>query len=366
MNELQVHRKFALEKLGEELFREFLLWAKKKNISGEELLGDMNKTLMYILEFDREKQSMGSVSKMRFKGAGRAVFEEKELETLLRSKDPGEILSLKNFGTEKGFGFVANKQIPKYKSILQLKPSWIAVFAKNICSFCGFEEATISCSNCKWESYCSVHCRDQAKKTYHEILCKKDMCAVMERLSKSPISGTRYNLFIYKIFAHMLIKGFASWKEIESIKFLSGFQAFEMDPNTHTAAYRDLCKFFEEEKFEKIIDFEQYINLVSVITINVFGWYSQVYGDKPSGNFGLFTVGSFFNHECDPNCEYYFENGKMSFVSMKPIEVGQELFISYVSEGKSYDQRAKALSMYGFVCNCKLCISERAAFESDQ
>lgn len=368
MAEIQVHRKFAVEKLGETLFRDFLKWAKRKNISGEELLGDMSKTLYYVSLFGQENDNIQKSSPVTVKGLGKAVFDEKEFLQKFRSVDSLEILDIKKITPQKGWGIVAKRDLKKLNPVLDLKPSWFITLAKNVCCFCGYEEATISCKYCDNESYCSVYCRQKAQETYHDLLCKKDVSKMMDKAKNSLVAGSKYHLFVSKIFSHMIMHDKKSWKDVDSLKFLSGFQSALLNVEGYKVGYQVLCELFEKEKFSERMDFDEYMKLISVIVLNVFGWHQDVDGpvSPTTENMAIFCFGSFFNHSCVPNCEYYFREGKMYFVCVEPTKKGEELFISYIGDCPNFEARKKALLIYGFSCECPLCQKDCKEVEKEE
>ena len=45
----------------------------------------------------------------------------------------------------------------------------------------------------------------------------------------------------------------------------------------------------------------------------------------------------------------------MIFITNKDINIGEELFISYLNTNKDKNNKLRLLHQYGFNCNCKLC-----------
>jgi SET domain-containing protein len=74
----------------------------------------------------------------------------------------------------------------------------------------------------------------------------------------------------------------------------------------------------------------------------------------------LLSFGSFFNHSCVPNVEYFADLSKpneisFQFQALQDIEDGQQLFIPYIDTSLSSKERKAALNSYGFVCSCPRC-----------
>lgn len=89
--------------------------------------------------------------------------------------------------------------------------------------------------------------------------------------------------------------------------------------------------------------------------------------DKHSGTFlnnegvGLYTLQSACNHSCIPNAEPSFlqNNHRLSLVSLKDIQEGEEIFISYLDEcmleRSRHSRRKELVSNYLFLCDCPRC-----------
>lgn len=79
---------------------------------------------------------------------------------------------------------------------------------------------------------------------------------------------------------------------------------------------------------------------------------------------GLYRLGSFMNHSCDPNIGMPQPSlsAKAQWVALRDISIGEELVDSYVAleEGAKHDRELRRQILYEnyhFWCNCKLCAS---------
>ena len=73
---------------------------------------------------------------------------------------------------------------------------------------------------------------------------------------------------------------------------------------------------------------------------------------------GHYSTVARLNHSCDPNIEWRSVDGtnKLEFVALRDISEGEELFISYIDQTKSREDRnAELKSLYGFTCTCVRC-----------
>ncbi|KAK4229186.1 SET domain-containing protein 5, partial [Podospora fimiseda] len=71
----------------------------------------------------------------------------------------------------------------------------------------------------------------------------------------------------------------------------------------------------------------------------------------------VYTVVSRINHGCKPNAYTRFipEHLQVSVAAIREIEEGEEITISYLTLGKTSDERKEALKQWGFECTCDLC-----------
>ncbi|RKP34342.1 hypothetical protein BJ085DRAFT_13641, partial [Dimargaris cristalligena] len=66
------------------------------------------------------------------------------------------------------------------------------------------------------------------------------------------------------------------------------------------------------------------------------------------------------NHDCNPNCAYFFIRRRAQLRALRPIAKGEEITISYVDPVDPTNWRQeKLLTNYYFDCRCKLCTSSQ-------
>uniref|UniRef100_A0A8C0EWP2 [histone H3]-lysine(4) N-trimethyltransferase n=1 Tax=Bubo bubo TaxID=30461 RepID=A0A8C0EWP2_BUBBB len=71
---------------------------------------------------------------------------------------------------------------------------------------------------------------------------------------------------------------------------------------------------------------------------------------------GLYPSMSLLNHSCDPNCVIVFEGYQLLLRSVREIQIGEELTISYIESLMPTSERQKQLMrQYCFECDCLLC-----------
>eukprot|EP01121_Diplochlamys_sp_Union-15-3_P009584 TRINITY_DN2612_c0_g1_i5.p1 TRINITY_DN2612_c0_g1~~TRINITY_DN2612_c0_g1_i5.p1 ORF type:complete len:274 (+),score=37.66 TRINITY_DN2612_c0_g1_i5:478-1299(+) len=78
----------------------------------------------------------------------------------------------------------------------------------------------------------------------------------------------------------------------------------------------------------------------------------------------LCAIQGTINHSCSPNVEVRKENldwhGDTMVFALKDIKMGEELFISYIDENQSYEERQQSLKFpYLFDCKCEKCLTDQ-------
>ena len=79
--------------------------------------------------------------------------------------------------------------------------------------------------------------------------------------------------------------------------------------------------------------------------------------------YGIWYMTSFINHSCLPNAYYYGIGPYIIIKTIKDINQGEEISISYV-EPKPFDERTYSLNKWNFNCICDLCINENLQLEN--
>ena len=75
---------------------------------------------------------------------------------------------------------------------------------------------------------------------------------------------------------------------------------------------------------------------------------------------------SFFNHSCEPNCNFYVDSlGCLTVVAIRDVLAGEQLCIPYISVARRRDtvQRRRAMlqDKCYFHCGCARCTREHTA-----
>ncbi|KXS14656.1 hypothetical protein M427DRAFT_135584 [Gonapodya prolifera JEL478] len=98
------------------------------------------------------------------------------------------------------------------------------------------------------------------------------------------------------------------------------------------------------------------LHLVSAVESNAFGIWNakQVCMGR-----AVYPWGSLFNHSCKPTCEPEQKGSILTFVSLRNLELGDPLTISYIPQHLPLAARREKLRAdYYFQCQCERCTEE--------
>jgi len=147
------------------------------------------------------------------------------------------------------------------------------------------------------------------------------------------------------------------FEELDIIRLDNEMKNFKYFNNINYAEFEDDDNFEEEASIDEdsmqldlaSIDFDSsvYKNLVDL----------QIKLDNLNNQSGLWYLSSYFNHSCLANCNVRTIGDVQFFYSQKDIEIGEELTIRYFPPEWNYSEKIEhTLAVYGFKCDCKLCI----------
>eukprot|EP00929_Paragymnodinium_shiwhaense_P043983 TRINITY_DN22570_c0_g1_i1.p1 TRINITY_DN22570_c0_g1~~TRINITY_DN22570_c0_g1_i1.p1 ORF type:complete len:201 (-),score=20.92 TRINITY_DN22570_c0_g1_i1:87-689(-) len=74
----------------------------------------------------------------------------------------------------------------------------------------------------------------------------------------------------------------------------------------------------------------------------------------------LYRAVSMINHQCaDFNIAWHPQDPYRTLRAIRPIQAGQQVFLTYLPRGAPFEFRQVRCRMYGFECGCPLCVQER-------
>ncbi|KAG8097900.1 hypothetical protein GUJ93_ZPchr0013g35266 [Zizania palustris] len=100
------------------------------------------------------------------------------------------------------------------------------------------------------------------------------------------------------------------------------------------------------------LDIEEIAHTFSKITCNAFSICDPQL--KPLGT-GVYLVISTLNHSCVPNAIVIFEGRTAYLRAVQPIDINEEVSISYIDTAATTVKRQEYLKPYYFSCTCRRC-----------
>ncbi|CAG8588795.1 5274_t:CDS:1 [Scutellospora calospora] len=299
-------------------------------------------------------------------------------------------------------GIFAKEEIPEGTVILNEVP-FLTVhgYTSLRCNHCArnlkitnYKDSVPSYFNCQknincTEIFCNKQCYDLAIAQYHTALCGKNLKPFLNILHQHKSgNGDPNPLFLLKIFAIAKmrnisplyiqeIKDLAQYKPPYIKKSINSNIPFEITkesesylPSIYFDFYFSTLELLEISPYDIRYDFWIYITIMCKLQVNSFGC---------DGLACLYKFMSYINHSCVPNAytdpyisQNYkqnveelnnnngeFKENNMNIVSLRKIQKGEQIFISYCNEMLNKEDRAVHLiPAYGFECDCEKCRNE--------
>lgn len=95
-----------------------------------------------------------------------------------------------------------------------------------------------------------------------------------------------------------------------------------------------------------------------IVTHTSFSMLPVKASDAETQNSGVWIRASYINHSCIPNTARIFHGDMMMLHTTRPIKKGEEIIVSYLPFDR-YDGRDEVIeSIWGFRCDCPLCVAD--------
>ena len=253
-----------------------------------------------------------------------------------------------------------------------------------VCHSCANEFTPTKSSRARWVfcqgcgeqmRYCSTKCREEHAPLHQPICAIVSDAATLAEQHQCPLDLVHAFLALVAKRAHGLLSG-AVPKERETLcssplAFEAGSEAFSQmlghagaldfaSRRSLRALAISICNRLPEEIRPPL---DLFYTWASQINFNSHGLNrsSQI---NESFGFGLFPLGSIFNHSCLPNCTYTNEGAQLVFRLLRTVREGEELCVNYTELYESRDERRAMLRVSkSFECRCQRCTHTRVGDE---
>jgi SET and MYND domain-containing protein 4 len=199
--------------------------------------------------------------------------------------------------------------------------------------------------------FCSQHCFDEAKRTFHEAEVKLRCIdftqkILLEALSICEGSFDKLQAFIDdpKLGSKTVFD--YDWHDASSAKSrlrgLTVFNSLQLGPLNEELAYIEthpVLELFDDEREKRVA--KAFMSRIGrILTVNCYSldWRTPKRADDEHAlerastmkvGSALLIFGSLFNHSCAPNIDRMVVDNRFVFIVRRPIRQGEQLFISY-------------------------------------
>ncbi|XP_072848948.2 histone-lysine N-methyltransferase SMYD3 isoform X2 [Pogona vitticeps] len=207
----------------------------------------------------------------------------------------------------------------------------------------------LRCSQCKVARYCDAHCQKEAWQD-HRRECK---CIKSVEPNFPPDSVRLVGRIVFKILRQTPCPS-------ENLYSFSDLKSNTEDLNEemkeglgHLATTLLLYLKVEIHDASQLPPTLDIFQTFAKVTCNSF---SISNGEMQGVGVGLYPSMSLLNNSCDPNCVIIFEGPQLHLRSIREIQKGEELTISYVETMMLTSERQQHLRrQYCFECDCLMC-----------
>lgn len=222
------------------------------------------------------------------------------------------------------------------------------------------KESRLHTTPCMHEFYCGEMCAIAAESQYHKPLCHLwPGIKAMFEWSEQGVSGySRMHCSLIRLWAmkrsapenHRFVQLLCRDSIPKLINVMDGTVWADDDSvplGQFYETYRNYLKMIPTLARDPMFNAHFFLAHTNMLLLYTFG----------SDGGSILNLGaSFFNHSCAPNVKR--NDKEKCFVAKKKVKSGEQLFVSYVDIDLDRDQRALALSQYGFQCSCVRCVRE--------
>ncbi len=234
----------------------------------------------------------------------------------------------------------------------------------------------VDCEGCDGQThYCSAKCRDE------QALLHQPICPI---LRDAPLLADRHHCppDLVRALIALVAKRAASLQECaespnhealrsDPLVYEAGHEAFSqmlvhagaLDSESRRslrALASSICDRLPEEIRPPL---DLFLMWASQINSNSHG-LNRTNAANESMGFGLFPLGSIFNHSCLPNCIYTNEGPQLVVRLLRPVLEGEELCVNYTELYAARDERRAELhATKSFECRCRRCTLSPASEE---
>lgn len=281
----------------------------------------------------------------------RAKAKKREAAAAAAGVDPAMVrcAERRDAGEGRGQGMFCTEARAKGEPIVRIRPALSVVFdaqAPLVCGFCFSALAAADvqpCTKCSRFAVCGA-CRDLGYDEWHRHECEA-FCNLPAGARKGKDTSTIRMLLRHKATAEHgeWCGASAAAAGKEDLGLLKTLQANPTDVPPQLLGQLSMLTGVERSTVEELV----YQIRTNAATLERGG----------KAGCALCCHMGFTNHDCDPNAQAVIDSdGYVTLTALRPIQVDEEVSISYIDNRQGLDERRQILDQhYGFSCSCAKC-----------
>lgn len=281
-----------------------------------------------------------------------------------------DVLEIKR-NEEFGRHIVATKGIDVGQTILVEKPftSSVCLFDGTYCWECfGINKNFVACSKCTDVMFCSTECLHQSETHFcgldiHRMPNDEKFIAtsILIALQAAP-NIDELMIFVDEVLSKRdtVLPEASNDSRTKYATFLRLQPAKKSKYDVKTIymiyngllAVPDIKNIFNSEKTQRFL---MHLIVEHALIISNNSFHGNMWNVFKA--YAVACVSSFFNHNCEPNVFNFSIANYEVYITVAPIEKGQQLFISYLSgEPTPLERQTWLLDRWNFICKCDKCV----------
>ncbi|XP_019382259.1 PREDICTED: histone-lysine N-methyltransferase SMYD3 [Gavialis gangeticus] len=213
----------------------------------------------------------------------------------------------------------------------------------------GRNENLLRCSQCKIARYCGKHCQKEDWQD-HKRECR---CLKSIEPNIPPDSVRLVGRIVFKLLRESACPSEKLYTLADLQSNIEKLSEEMKEGLGHLAQTLQLYLKAEVQDASQLSPAIDIFQIFAKVTCNCFTISN---GEMQDVGVGLYPSMSLLNHSCDPNCVIVFEGYQLLLRSVREIQIGEELTISYIESLMPSNERQKQLKrQYCFECDCLQC-----------
>ncbi|XP_061480629.1 histone-lysine N-methyltransferase SMYD3 isoform X2 [Rhineura floridana] len=256
----------------------------------------------------------------------------------------------------KGNGLRLSKAVKPGELLYRAEPFVYTVTKKRLGGVCErclrSKKRLLRCSQCKVARYCDVHCQKEAWQD-HRRECK---CIKSIEPNFPPDSVRLVGRIVFKLLRQSTCPSEELYSLFELQSNVEELSEEMKEGLGHLARTLQLYLKVEIQDSSQLPPALDIFQTFAKVTCNCF---SISNGEMQNVGVGLYPSMSLLNNSCDPNCVIIFEGPQLHLRSIREIQMGEELTISYIETMMPTPDRQQHLKrQYCFECDCLMCCTQ--------